>query len=100
MLEHDPIFIAPLPTEVPDYVWCRRYEKPVWLPGRPVKKEKDTARVIHHPNAEKALSAAKKACKKSGRWYGRALGNSDVIAFCVYESGKVIERHVVSFGKR
>ena len=96
MLQHDSIFIAPLPTEVPDYVWCRRYDNPAWLPGRPVRKEKDTSLVIAHPDAESALSAAKKACRKKCRWYGRALGESGVIAFLVYENGKVIERHVVS----
>ena len=57
-LLHEPIFVAPPITEIPDYVWAPRYNRPSWIPGRPIKKEKDTA-------------------------------------FCVYEEGKVVERHVV-----
>ena len=43
MNPHDPIFVAPPITEVPDYVWSRRYDKPAFLPGRPVQKPKDTS---------------------------------------------------------
>ena len=91
---HDPIFVAPPITEIPDYVWSPRYDRPSWIPGRPVKKENDTSRRILHPTAEAALGAAKKACRgNAGRWYGRAY--SGPTAFCVYEDGKVVERHVV-----
>lgn len=72
-------------TEVPDYVWARRYDKP-----------KYPARRISHPDAESALQAAKKACHSSpGRWYGRASTNSNAPEFLVHEGIKVVERHVV-----
>ena len=96
MNPHEPIFVAPPITEIPDYVWSRRYDKPAFLPGRPVQKPKDTSRKIPHPDAETALKAAKKACReKSGRWFGRAPEGSGPIAFLVYEDSKVVERHVV-----
>ena len=96
MLSHDPIFIAPPPTEIPNYVWSRQYDKPCYLPGRPVRKPKEEGRKITHPDAETALRAAKKACcKQRGRWFGRESGNSNVPVFLVYEDGKVIERHEV-----
>ena len=96
MNAHDPIFIAPPPTEVPDYVWDRRYDRPCFLPGRPVRKPKEEGRRIPHPDAESALQAAKRACRGcSGRWFGRSSAGSGPPAFLVYEGGKVIERHVV-----
>ena len=96
MNPHEPIFVAPPITEIPDYVWSRRYDKPAFLPGRPVQKPKDTSRKIPHPDAETALKAAKKACReKAGRWFGRAPEGSGPIAFLVYEDSKVVERHIV-----
>ena len=96
MLPHDPFFIAPPPTEIPDYVWSRRYDKPCFVPGRPIRKPKDTSRRISHPDAESALLAAKKACcKQQGRWFGRESGSTTTPVFLVYEGGKVIEKHVV-----
>ena len=93
---HEPIFVAPPITEIPDYVWSRRYDKPAFLPGRPVQKPKDTSRKIPHPDAETALRAAKKACReKAGRWFGSTPEGSGPISFCVYEDGKVVERHIV-----
>ena len=41
MTTHDPIFIAPPITDIPDYVWDRRYDRPFYLPGKPVKRPKD-----------------------------------------------------------
>ena len=88
-----PNFIAPLPTEIPDYVWSPRYAHPSWIPGRPVKKPKDTSKRILHPDAESALQAAKKACRgNAGRWFGRAPEGPT--AFWVYEGNKVVERHL------
>ena len=77
-------------TEVPDYVW--RMKQPSYIP-RPRRNEpKDTAAVILHTNLEEALLAAKKGARgNSGRWFGR---DSDG-GFCVYEGGKVVERHMV-----
>ena len=46
MNPHDSIFCVPPITEVPDYVWSRRYGPP-----------KDTGRRIPHPDAESALQA-------------------------------------------
>ena len=43
MNPHEPIFVAPPITEIPDYVWLPRYDRPSWIPGRPVKKPKDTS---------------------------------------------------------
>lgn len=73
MNPHDSNFPIPPITEVPDYVWSRRYSAP-----------KDTARRISHPNAEAALKAAKKACRRyPGRWYGQLhlQGPVDVDSF-------------------
>ena len=96
MNPHEPIFVAPPITEIPDYVWSRRYDKPAFLPGRPMQKPKDTSRKIPHPDAETALRAAKKACReKAGRWFGSAPEGFGPISFCVYEDGKVVERHIV-----
>ena len=48
------------------------------------------------PDAESALKAAKEACRqKAGRWFGSAPEGSGPISFCVYEDGKVVERHIV-----
>ena len=97
MNPHEPIVIAPPPTEIPDYVWSPRYDKPSWSPGWPIKKPVDTSRRISHPTAESALQAAKRACRgHPGRWFGRSttIGHEKT-AFVVYEDGKVIERHVV-----
>ena len=88
--------IAPFPTAVPDYVWCRRYDKPLFLPGRPEKKPKDCSKRIPHPDVESALQGAKRACRAhSGRWFGRDTAQADATVFNVYENGKVIERHSV-----
>jgi len=88
---HDPFFDVPPITEVPEYVWSSRYDKPSFLPGRPVKKAEVAGRRLFHPNDESALQAAKKATRgKTGRWMGRSATE-----FLVYENGKVIERHVV-----
>ena len=85
----------PLPTEIPDYVWSRRYDKPSFLP-RPKKEPKDTAAVYLHPNLEEALKAAKRGARgNSGRWFGR---ESESGCFCVYEGGKVVERHITKKG--
>ena len=96
MQTHDPFFIAPPITEIPDYVWSRQYDKPCYLPGRPVRKPKEEGRRISHPDAETALQAAKRACRAHpGRWFGRSSRQVDASEFLVYENGKVIERHVV-----
>ena len=97
MNSHDPIFVAPPITEVPDYVWSRQYDKPCFLPGRPVQKPKDTSRRISHPDDESALQAAKRACRGCpGRWLGRSSEYNEKTAFLVYEGGKVVEKHVTS----
>ena len=96
MIPHDPIYVAPPITEVPDYVWSRQYDKPCFLPGRPVQKPKDIGRRISHPDAESALQAAKRACRSHpGRWFGRSSDCSAGAVFLVYENGQVIERHAV-----
>ena len=98
MNPHEPIFVAPPITEIPDYVWSRRYGRPSYLSGRPIKKPVDTSRRIPHPDAESALKAAKKACRsRPGRWYGRASTGANVAEFLVYEGIKVVERHVVGY---
>ena len=85
MNPHDSIFCVPPITEVPDYVWSRRYGPP-----------KDTGRRISHPDAESVLQAAKKACRRCpGRWYGRSTSQADAPEFLVYEGVKVMERHLV-----
>ena len=89
--------LPPPPTEVPDYVWSRRYDRPCFLPGRPSKQPKETGVRIPHPDAEIALKAAKKACCGCpGRWYGRSSSNTNTAVFLVYEGNKVVERHIVT----
>lgn len=96
MNPHDPVFIAPPPTEEPDYILYRQYEDACHLPGKTVKKPVDTGRWISHPNAETALQAAKRACRaKPGRYLGRSTTCNEIATFLVYEDGKVIERHFV-----
>ena len=96
MNPHEPIFVAPPITEIPDYVWSPHYDRPSCLPGRPIKKPADTSRRITHPDAESALKAAKKACReKPDRWFGRTSSQADGTTFLVYESAKLIELHVV-----
>ena len=96
MNSHDPVFVAPPITEIPDYVWSRQYDKPCFLPGKPVQKPKEEGRRILHPDAESALRAAKRACRaNSARWLGRSSSQADATEFLVYEDGKVVERHVV-----
>lgn len=97
MNSHDPVFIAPPITEVPDYVWAPRYDKPCFPPGRPIQKVKEEGRRISHPDAESALKAAKRACRSNpGRWFGRSSSQADGAEFLVYENGKVIERHGIA----
>lgn len=81
-------------TEIPDYVW--RMKQPSYIP-RPRRNEpKDTAPIITHPNLEEALKAAKNGARgNSGRWFGR---ESESGCFCVYEGGKVVERHITKKG--
>ena len=64
--------LPPPPTEIPDYVWDRKYDRPSYYP-RPRRNEpKDTAAVILHTNPEEALLAAKNGARgNSGRWFGR-----------------------------
>ena len=81
-------------TEIPDYVW--RMKQPSYIP-RPRRNEpKDTAAVFYHTNCEEALKAAKNGARgNSGRWFGR---ESESGCFCVYEGGKVVERHITKKG--
>ena len=81
-------------TEIPDYVW--RMKQPSYIP-RPRRNEpKDTAAVFYHANGEEALKAAKIGARgNSGRWFGR---ESESGCFCVYEGGKVVERHITKKG--
>ena len=84
----------PLPTEIPDYILCRR-ERPSYYP-RPKREPQDTAAIITHPNLEEALKAAKRGARSSsGRWFGRENSGE---GFCVYEGGKVVERHITKKG--
>jgi hypothetical protein len=96
MNPHEPFFVAPPITEIPDYVWSRQYSKPAFLPGRPVQKPKEEGRKIPHPDAESALKAAKRACRAHpGRWFGRSSSPAHGATFLMYEGGKVIERHII-----
>jgi len=96
MNSHDSIFSIPPITEIPDYVWSRRYDKPAFFSARAVQRPEDTSRKIPHPDAESALKAAKEACRqKAGRWFGSDPEGYGPISFCVYEDGKVVERHIV-----
>jgi hypothetical protein len=54
MQTHDPFFIAPPITEIPDYVWSRQYDKPCFIPSSPIQKPKEEGKRISHPDAEGA----------------------------------------------
>ena len=95
MLPKEYISPAPVPSEVPEYVWKHQYDRPCILAGRPSEKPKDTSVKFNHPNVESALKAAKAACRKRpGRRYGSNVVNERDVSFLVYENGKVIERHM------
>ena len=97
MNSHDPIFFAPPPTEIPDYVWSPRHDRPCYLHGKPVRKPEDAAQIIPHPDAESALQAAKQSCRKHpDRWFGRGTGIKEGVEFWVHEGSKVLERHIIS----
>ena len=82
MNPHDPIFIAPPITEIPDYVWSRQYSKPAFLLGKPVKKPEDSGRRISHPDAETALQAVKRARRANpGRWLV-SIRRSTTVSLC------------------
>ena len=70
-------------------------KQPSYIP-RPRRNEpKDTAAVFYHANGEEALKAAKIGARgNGGRWFGRESDGG----FCVYEDGKVIERHITKKG--
>ena len=88
--------IPPPITEVPDYVWSRQYDKPVFQSVRPAQKTEEEGRRVAHPDVESALRAAKRACRAHpGRWFGRGSSRADGVEFLVREDGKIIERHVV-----
>jgi hypothetical protein len=92
----DIIPIPPPITEVPDYVWARRYDIPVFPSERPAREACTEGRKISHPDVESALRAAKCACRAHpGRWFGRGSSRADGVEFLVREDGKIIERHVV-----
>jgi len=120
MFTQDPIFVAPPPTEVPDYVWSPRYGRPCMPSGRSLgwsagrsesssagrpkdraqNRPEEAGRRIPHPDAESALRAAKRACiGHPGRWFGcstkSSTENTTEWAFLVYEGIKVVERHTV-----
>ena len=98
MNAQEPCFIAPLPSEIPDYVWAPRYDSHyLQKPGSSFTREPEEGQRISHPDAESALRAAKRACRSSpGRWIGRDYSTREHAAFLVYEGGKVIERHSVN----
>lgn len=80
-------------TETPDYVW--RMKQPSYYPQPKKNEPKDTAPIFYHTNCEEALKAAKNGARKNGRWFGR---ESESGCFCVYEGGKVMERHITKKG--
>ena len=59
MNPHDSIFFAPPITEVPDYVWSRQYDKPCFVPGRPIKNPQR-----HQPKDFTSRCRIGPACRK------------------------------------
>ena len=100
MNPNEPLFYAPLPTEIPDYVWSPRYGRSSYVTGRPTKKPNDVSVRFTYPDVEAALKGAKRACiGRPGRWYGRAPDGPGPTSFWVHEGNAVVERHVVAMGK-
>ena len=67
-------------------------KQPSYIP-RPRRNEtKDTAPIFYHATCEEALKATKNGARgNSGRWFGRMEGGD---GFCVYDNGRVVERHL------
>lgn len=100
MSPNEPSFYAPLPTEIPDYVWSPRYGRSPYVTGRPTKKPKDISVRFAYPDVEAALKGAKKACHgHRERWYGRTPDGPGPTAFWVYGGSTVVEKHVLAVGK-
>ena len=84
--------IPPPPTEIPEWVWSKKYDS---KPQR-IKSSKLIETIIeefYHPSKEAALKAAKMAVRrKTGMHFGSM---SDGKGFNVYLDGKVVERHLI-----
>ena len=87
-------WIAPPPTEIPNYVWSKKYDpKPLKIKSSKLIEIK--VEEFYHPSKEVALKAAKMAVRgKPGMYFG-SMENGK--GFHVYRNGKVVERHWVEF---
>ena len=85
-------WIAPPPTEIPSYVWSKKYDpKPLKIESSKLIEIK--IEEFYHPSKEVALTAAKMAVRgKSGMYFG-SMENGE--GFNVYLNGKVVQRHWV-----
>ena len=80
---------APPSTEIPDYVWCKKYD-PKTLKIKSSKLIEIKIEEFYYPSKEIALRAAKMAVRgKSGMYFG-SMENGK--GFNVYRNGKVIMR--------
>ena len=88
----DKTFNIPPVTEIPAWVWSRRYD-PKPLKVKSSKLIETKIEEFFHPTREAALKAAKLAVRGfPGRHFG-SMENGK--GFLVYLNGKVIERHRV-----
>ena len=85
-------WMAPPPTEIPNYVWSKKYDsKPLKIKSSKLIEIK--VEEFYHPSKEVALKAAKMAVRgKPGMYFG-SMENGK--GFNVYLNGKVVQRYWV-----
>ena len=85
-------WMAPPPTEIPNYVWSKKYDpKPLKIKSSKLIEIK--VEEFCHPSKESALKAAKMAVRgKTGMYFG-SMENGKGLH--VYRNGTVVERHMI-----
>ena len=94
MIHNEPCnaIIPPPPTEIPEWVWNKRFDP---KPQR-IKSSKLIETIIkefYYPSKEAALKAAKMAVRRKKEMHFGTM--VDGKGFNVYLNGKVVERHLI-----
>ena len=85
-------WMVPPPTEVPGYVWNKKYA-PEPLKIKSSKLIEIKVEEFYYPSKEVALRAAKMAVRGQPGMYFGSMENGK--GFHVYRNGKVVQRHWV-----